>query len=151
MKRQHDECRAWLESYRELRTEAHRLRQRHMKLVTEATRITTRLSGMPRGGGGDHEKLLAALADSDDEAVRKYLDAEERMREIEGFIDSLPSQNSRIILRLRYVELYSWREIERVLPRDQIYYSSDHIYRLHGIALKEARELWNKRKENTDA
>ena len=151
MKRQHDECRAWLESYRELKTEAYRLEQRHMRLMTQATRITSRWSAVPGGGERDGEKLLAALADSDDEAVRGYHKAKERMREIEEFIDSLPTQNSRIILRLRYVELYRWQEIERILPRSHIYYSMQHIYDLHGAALTEARREWNKRKEKDNA
>ena len=149
--KQKDECRLWLESYRELRTEYRRLQNRHMKLLSEATKITSRWSDMPGGGERDHEKLLAALADSDDETCRAYLKVESRMREIEEFIDALPTPTFRIILRLRYIELYSWLQIERVLPKDMIFYSLDHIYRLHGRALKEARAAFEKRKETNHA
>lgn len=147
MKRQTDECRAWLESYRELRTEANRLWQRHLRLAAQATRTTTQLSLVPGGGGSDREQLLASMADADAEAVAKHMEAADRMREIEGFIDSLPSQNSRIILRYKYVEMLHWPELKRALEKSGIYYDERHIYRLHGLALNEAREAWNRRGE----
>ena len=142
MKRQTDDCRAFLESYRELRSEAARLRQKHRRLQDQATRVTTQISGMPHGGGADREKLLAALADADGEAVRKMTEAVERQQEIEAFIDRVPTPISRVILRHRYAEAMGWREVERALAKSQWVYSLDHIYRLHGIALREAREVW---------
>lgn len=145
--RQKDECRVWLESYRELRTEANRLFRRHQQLASQATRTTTQLTAVPGGGNGDKERLLAALADADEEALSKHAESLRRMREIETFIDSLPSQNSRIILRHRYIELLRWTQIRFALERSGIYYEMAQIYRLHGIALREAREAWRRRKE----
>lgn len=149
MKRQPDECRAWLESYRELRFEVLRLQRKHQSLWDQATGITAKLSPVPGGGGGDREKLLAMLSDADEEVIDKYLEAAIRQQEIERFIEDIPSAISRIILRLRYVELLRWPEIEAALTDSKIYYEARQIYRLHGIALREARELWNKRKETS--
>ena len=150
MKRHTDDCRAWLESYRELRTEAARMWRRHLQLEAQATRITSQLTGMPRSGNSDSGKLLAALADTDEEALRKHLEAVERMHEIERFIDALPTRESRIILRHRYLDLLRWRDLKRMLEKSGIYYEEAQIYRLHGVALREARELWNRRKEAND-
>lgn len=146
MKRQHDECRQFLESYRELRTEVTRLWMRHERLWNQATRVTPRMSLTPGGGGSDRDNLLTMLADADGEALTKYAEADLRQHMIEDFIDDIPTAMSRIILRLRYVELLDWRDIPKALEKSRIYYSEQHIYRLHGIALREARELWNKRK-----
>ena len=125
--KQHDPCREWLESYRELKVEAAR---------------TSRLSKEPRGSGGDREKLLASLADADGEAMRKYAEAEQRMREIEEFIDRLPNRMGRIVLKLRYVDLMHWKDIHRELARLSLNYEEAQIYRFHGIGLREARTIW---------
>lgn len=148
MKRQTDECRAWLESHRELRVEANRLWNRHLRLADQATRMTSQISAVPGGGGSDREKLLAALADSDGEAVEKYAQAEDRMHEIEDFIDQLPTRSSRIILRYRYIELLRWQDIEKAMAKNHMNYTLDHIYRMHGAALKEARRAWNERSKS---
>ena len=145
--KQKDECRLWLESYRELRTEEDRLWQRHQRLLTQATRITSQLKDVPVGGGGDKEQLLAALADEDGEAMAMHARAQERRREIEAFIDTLPTPNSRIILRYRYVELMQWDKLMMALRKSGIWYERSQIFRLHGVALKEARAAWRKRKE----
>ena len=149
MKRQHDECRAWLESYRDLRFEILRLQRKHQSLWDQATGITAKFSPVPGGGGGDRDRLLTMLADADEEVIGKYLEAVTRQQEIEAFIEDIPSAISRIILRLRYVELLRWPEIEHALMDSKVYYETRQIYRLHGIALREARELWKQRKENT--
>ena len=141
-----DDCRLWLESYRELRVEADRLWRRHIRLANQATRTTTQLSPVPGGGGGDRGQILAMLADSDREAVAKHAEALECMKDIEDFIERLPTRESRIILRLRYVELLRWPQVKRALERSHVFYEERQIYRLHGIALREARELWNERK-----
>ena len=139
--KQTDDCRAWLESYSELRVEAARLQRQHHRLMDQATRVTTRLTKEPKGGG-DRENLLAALADADGEALRKHTEALKRMREIEEFIDQLPTRESRIILRLRYIDLMKWRKIKYALEKSRIYYEERQIYRLHGQALREARKIW---------
>ena len=143
--KQTDDCRAWLESYGELRVEAARLQRQHHRLMDQATQVTTRLTKEPKGRGGDRERLLAALADADGEALRKQTEALERMREIEEFIDELPTKECRIILRLRYIELLKWKRVKWALQKSNIYYEEAQIYRLHGQALREARALWKER------
>ena len=148
MGKQHDECRKWLDSYKEMRVEILRLQQKHRSLWDQATRVTPRLSPVPGGGSGDRDLLLTALSDADDEVIGKYIEAIARQKEIEDFIDELPTDMSRIILKLRYVDLRDWLGVWNTLAKSGIDYSLDHIYRMHGIALREARELWV-RKGNT--
>ncbi len=145
--KQHDECREWLDSYKELKVEAARLFRRHEQLFTQATQITARLSLEPKGGGGDAENLLAALSDADAEALQKYAEAQSRMREIEDFIGVLPDRMGRIVLKLRYVDLLRWRDIKRELAKLNLNYEDAQIYRFHGIGLREARQEWKRRKE----
>ena len=149
MKRQHDECRQFLESYRELRFEILRLQRKHQSLWDQATGITAKLSPVPGGGNSDRDKLLAMLSDADEDVIGKYLEATIRQQEIDQFIDQIPTDVCRMILRLRYAELQHWFDIKKTLEKSNIYYTLDGIYKIHGRALKEARELWNKRKETS--
>lgn len=141
-----DECRAWLESYQELRSEADRQWRKHMRLRDQATQITARLSLVPGGGGGDKEKLLAALADAAEEALQKQQAALDRQQEIERFIDCIPTPVCRQILRLRYVDLCTWREVEKRLKKTGTYYEERQIFNLHGKALREARTIWEEQR-----
>lgn len=139
---QYETCREWLESYRELHAEVRRLRAKHRSLLEQAESITAKLSPTPGGGGGDHEQLLAALADADAETAAELRKAEQRAREIERFIRALPTDTSRIILRARYLTMLSWAEVRRTLARSGMKYSKDHLYKLHKKALAEAEEKW---------
>ena len=139
---QYETCREWLESYRELHAEVRRLRAKHRSLLEQAESITARLSPTPGGGGGDHEQLLAALADADAETADALRKAEQRARDIERFIRALPTDTSRIILRARYLSQQDWQTVRRTLARSGLRYSKDHLYKLHRKALEEAETEW---------
>ena len=139
---QYETCREWLESYREMHAEVRRLRAKHRYLLEQAESITAKLSPTPGGGGGDHEQLLAALADADAETAAALRKAEQRAREIERFIRSLPTDTSRIILRARYLSQQDWQTVRRTLARSGLRYSKDHLYKLHRKALEEAEAEW---------
>ena len=145
--KQKDECRLWLESYRELRDNVNRLNQKYARMLAQATRITPQLRDMPGGGDGDRERLLAALADEADDVLILRDKARARLMELEEFIDAIPTPVSRTLLRYRYVECLNWVQVQFAMQKSGYYYERTHIYRLHGDALKEARQLWNRRKE----
>ena len=145
--KQKDEVRVWLESYRELRDNVSRLNQKYLSMMAQATRVTTQYRDMPGGGDSDKEKLLAALADEAGDILALRDKAHERMLELEEFIDNIPTPICRIILRHRYLEGLSWVQMQFALQKSGYYYERTHIFRLHGDALKEARALWRKRKE----
>lgn len=145
--RQRDDCRAYLESYREAVSEVARMRDDHARLLEAATSITAHWSATPGGGhdSGGRDRLLASLADADSKTLERAAEALRRKEDIEHFIDALPTPNYRIILRLRYLRLLSWDRIGRELSRMGIDYADSHLFRLHGQALNQARELWAER------
>jgi hypothetical protein len=107
---------------------------------------------MPHGGGADREKLLAALADADGEAIRRMTEAVKRQQEIENLIDRVPTDVCRVVLRLRYVDLLRWSEIEKRMVKSGAYaYERRQIFRIHGLALKEARKVWEEVRGCTSA
>lgn len=139
---QYETCREWLESYREMHAEVRRLRAKHQALMDQAESITARLSPTPGGGGGDHEQLLAALADADAETAAALRKAEQQALQIRSFIARIPDSTSRAVLRTRYLTMLSWTEIQRELARSGMKYSKDHLYKLHKKALEEAEPRW---------
>ena len=139
---QYETCREWLESYREIHAEVRRLRAKHLSLLEQAESITAKLSPTPGGGGGDHEQLLAALADADAETAAALRKAEQQALQIRSFIARIPDSTSRAVLRTRYLTMLSWTEIRRELARSGMDYSKDHLYKLHKKALEEAEPRW---------
>ena len=140
--KQYETCREWLESYRELRAELRLLRAKHQSLMDQAASITAKLSPTPGGGSGDHEQLLAALADADAETAKALRRAEQRARQISNFICCIPNSTSRAILSIRYLSTLSWTGVQRELARAGMRYSKDHLYKLHKKALEEAEPRW---------
>lgn len=54
--------------------------------------------------------------------------------EIAAAIASVPGQQHRQLLELRYINFYSWRKIA-----EKMGYSEDNVYKLHGEALRQLR------------
>lgn len=73
-----------------------------------ATRITTNITGMPRGGGGNRqEEAYVILADVLD-AYRESLAELDAMRaELKPFVDALTDPDERAVMRMRYMDGYA--------------------------------------------
>lgn len=141
-----DPVRAFLNSVRESRMDAKRLQTKLSQLEARATSITSQLSGMPRGGGADRDAVLASLADVSRDYYQRLALAEEQELKVLGFIDSLSETNYRMILKLRYIDCKRWPRVLAELKSVGLDIEERHLFRLHGEALKEAREKfkeWN--------
>jgi hypothetical protein len=148
-----DPARAFLSSVAEARLEARRLGFRARRLEAQATKVTTALTGMPSGGGGDSGNLLAALADMRVSCAAARVRAELQEQKVAEFIDKLENPASRMVLKLRYCDCLEWldrprrRTVQSELAKAGLYYEKAQIFRLHGRALNEARELYKKEYE----
>ena len=159
-----DPVRRFLSSVAEARIEADRQTQRLQRLEAQATKVTASLTGMPRGGGGDSENLLAVLADMRDQCSAAIVAAEQQVERVTEFIEKLENPVSRIILKLRYCDCLEWdsddrphqkvgrrRTVASEMQKAGLYYSRMQITRFHGVALNEARELYKKEYENDES
>ena len=142
--KQYDECRVFLESYKELRVEEDRLADTIRRLWEQNTRITARYSGMPGGGGGESfDSGNVAMGDAIDRANARYNLMQVRKEEITEFIDGVEGDLNRSILRLRYLRMMTWEEISRALSKAGYkLYEERQLRRLHGHALNAARKHW---------
>lgn len=107
------------------------------KAMSQATKCTASLTGMPRGGGGESQvergldlrlEAKAALKDIQDELTMMQV-------QLEPVIDLLTDPLARMAVRLRYIDRYSVREIAYRLN-----YSEQHIFRVLSNAEKEIEE-----------
>ena len=108
------------------------LEQQKEQLRASVTSCTQRLTGLP-SGSADYDRLAAYVARLS-ELEEKYAAllirlADERLH-LESALASLPAQQERV-LRLRYLEGYSWRRIAY-----RTHYSESHIYKIHEAALR---------------
>lgn len=157
-----DPVRRFLSSVVEARVEADRLTYRLQMLEAQATKITSVVTGMPRGSGGDRENLLAALADMRDRCGEAIVEAERQVERVTNFIDRLENPVSRIVLKLRYCDCLPWdserphqksrteRTVLSEMRKAGLYYEISNLYELHGKALNEARKLYNKENNNDE-
>lgn len=138
-----DPVKDYLSSAGELRAEKRRLHRKLKQLRAQTTSTTPVLTGMPHGSGEEGRgALYAALADVSHQYDVLILAVEKRELELMRFIDRLPTPASRVILKARYCEGRSWAGVQQSLYDAKLYYSDRWIYKLHGKALQEARELY---------
>ena len=138
-----DPVRDYLNSVLEYRMEAKRLKRKLAQLEAQATNITSQLTGMPHGGIADRGAVLASLADAAKDYQWRIDRAERKELEVLDFIDSLPTAESRTILKLRYLDCKRWPKVLAALNAGGMAMSERQMYRLHGRALQEARERYN--------
>ena len=107
------------------------LEQQKEQLRASVTSCTQRLTGMP-SGSADYDRLAAYVARLS-ELEERYAAllirlADERLH-LESALASLPAQQERV-LRLRYLEGFSWRRIAY-----RTHYDERHLRRIHDAAL----------------
>lgn len=137
-----DPAKMFLQSVFEARSEAQRLRRKITRLEAQTEHITANLTGMPHSGNRDSEGAWAALADIRASYAQKLLDAELVEKGVADFIDTLPTRECRVVLRLRYLDCLRWPSVMSGLEKAGICYEERQVYRIHGKALSEAREMW---------
>jgi len=109
-----------------------KLEQVH-RLRNEATKATSLVSDMPRGGSPNLQRL--------EDTIVKIIDLEQEInRDIDRLIDmkigaresinAMVSPDERLILEMRYLCYKTWTEIAETIGC-----SESNIYRLHGFAL----------------
>lgn len=144
-----DPVREYFQSVYGLKLEIARLTERVRTLQAQCEKMTTVLTGMPRGGSSDPERLMALLADERAALDARLLQAEGQTREVEDFIARLPDRLYREILSRRYIDCLRWPKVLEKLQDQGDYYEERQMFRLHGRALNAARKLWEE--EHTEA
>ena len=146
-----DPVREYLQSVYGLKLEIARLTERVRTVQAQCEKMTTVLTGMPRGGGSDPERLLAVLADERATLNGRLLKAEVQTREVENFIARVPDRLYREILSRRYVDCLRWPQVLEKLQAQGDYYEERQMFRLHGKAMNAARKLWAEEHEAGDS
>ena len=94
--------------------------------TAKATKITTVLTGMPRGSDSRNKVEDGAIRISDVmDAYREVLKELEAMKaELDPLIDGLENADDRAVMRLRYIECYSPEDIAEAIHRTDrsVYY-----------------------------
>ena len=111
-----------------LMREVERDQERLAALKDAAQRVTPHLTGMP-GGGGDGDKvgrLAGEIADLERVTAAKLALIQEERAAVCGYISTLPDQELREIIYLRYVSGLSWRQMAAELGISEGYCRKIH-------------------------
>lgn len=123
-----------LKEYRSLKCELAELEDRIASVQEQrarAARSYERVNTSHRGDLSDDMIKLEELIESWHKKNDSILDI---LHAIEAEIDSIDNPTERRLLRLRYIDGYSWEAIARIMG-----YSEQYIYTMHGHALKKIR------------
>jgi RNA polymerase sigma factor (sigma-70 family) len=122
-----------LRDYRRLLVEIESQENRLARLTAQASSITATLSFVPHGAANNDR--LTDYVIRKDELAAAYLDnltrATAEAVEIERAIGALTNPRERLTITLYYIDGLNWREVS-----ERMHYSVDHVYTLHGRALK---------------
>lgn len=134
-----------LDSPTRLYNETNKAREALNRMYARATKVTSRITGMPGGGGSDSELLLAQLADARDTFDRLVF-AEIAAREFVMKLihrSGLPRRQRRM-LYYRYIKGYTWAYVWWILNTPEIVMSQRTMYREHLRAIDTVAEYYKK-------
>lgn len=75
---------------------------------------------------------------------QRYSLWEQREKEVERVIEQVSDPKQRMVLRLRYLCLLRWKDIQQRLEEQNMYYSLRQIFNFHAMGLENARSLQEK-------
>ena len=109
------------------------------RLNALATRTTTAFSDTPHAcepDPGRHEDIIIKILDLEDR-IKVEMDKLMALKsEIVHTINQVSSVEQKAILEKRYLCFLPWEEVAK-----ETHYSIQHVFRLHGYALKEIDEI----------
>ena len=132
------EKKAFLNRYREAINEIDSITEEMAHIRSNAMRITPVITDMPSGSNVNDK--IALSVEKLDECAKKLEEEAKRMQkamdDVQNVINSVSNPTYRQVLTYRYINGYTWEQIAVVMN-----YSYVHICRLHGYALKVAKDV----------
>lgn len=137
---------ALLASLAEARSETVRLERRIRRLRDKSTAVTPRYGARHGGGGGGGRgvtELWDLLQDETARLTQQVARLFALQRQVETWIDLLPKDQWRMVLRWRYLEGMGYPQVAETLEKTTGRSCSETtVYRLHREALQAAAALW---------
>lgn len=113
-------------------------------MLERATKTTTLLTGMPRGGGATRDHTYVGLAMAGMQLSEWQRTEEENKKKLISFLRESPlTERRRRIMYARYIQLMGWKEIERQLPLWNFPASTRTVYYEHNASLRQLADWVN--------
>ena len=118
-----------------------KLSEEILKLRSRAEKVTTTFSDAPSFGGyEDHrQSVIAEMVDKQNLYKSAKGEYDDKLKEIQLFIDQLDDYQERIVLDYRYIWFENWQDIAYKLN-----YTERQVYKIHGRALLHLLEIHRK-------
>lgn len=122
----------YLKQYKTLDRRINRLLEELARWRAKAEAISPVCSDMPRGGASEDRIAIAIeriieLEQEINAEIDRFVDLR---RTIELYIETIPDDKLRELMRYRYIDGFAWDEVA-----ERMHYSGRQAYRLHGAAL----------------
>lgn len=133
-----NQAKAFFQACRRLDARISALTEERVRIMAMATRCTPTYSDMPHASGTSNpvEQAVVRL-DELDRRLAGEIDFYVRLRGLASeVVRRLPDSRYQEMLTLRYLNGYSWGKVAETMG-----YESNYIWRVHGSALLEARQI----------
>lgn len=124
----------YLSRYKNLDREIYQKREQIIKWRSEAEKVTTILSDMPKAKSKEiqdkNAEVVAKILDLTMDMKNDLLRLVDLKREIEAVIDTVEDPVQRLVLEKRYIDCKRWEKIMKELN-----YSYSHLDRIHRQAI----------------
>lgn len=129
-----------LREYRFLKKELKKLEDRIRELKSERLSPKNQIiTGMPRGSNSTPDKfgeVMIQLERLELKAMATYVKLLRACERIENAIETLEDSKERLLMRSRYIDCMSWKDIAK-----EMNYSVENIYKLHGQILEKLKSV----------
>ena len=124
----------YLLQYKDAQREVDRLINERARWIARATKVTPTYTGMPHGDSGedrmqDAVERLSKVEDELNDKIDKLVDLR---REVDAAISTIGDTRLETVLRYRYINDFTLRQIARKMSYDYYY-----VCHLHGEALEK--------------
>lgn len=124
----------YLLQYKDAQREVDRLINERARWIARATKVTPTYTGMPHGDSGEDrmQDAVERLSKVEDELNDKIDKLVELRWEIEAAIQTVGDERLRKVLKYRYIDDMTFKQIARKMSYDYYY-----VCHLHGEALEK--------------
>ena len=124
----------YLLQYKNAQREVDRLINERAKWIARATKVTPTYTGMPHGGNNEDrmQSAVERIAKVEEELNTKIVRLVDLRREIETTIQTVGDERLETVLKYRYIDDMTFKQIARKMSYDYYY-----VCHLHGEALKK--------------
>lgn len=129
-----EDVKTWLKEYKIIEMEHDSLIDEHKKWCERSCKVTSNISGMPKGKSGENtlQKAVDMMTDIEEQINDSIVELNDKRVAVLSAIDHIKDPHQRMVLKYRYIDGLLFDEIAKKMS-----YTVENIFYIHRKALKQ--------------